>query len=62
MTNSTCERILGVYFENKMTFNTHVTKLCKKGVAKIAHTSQGIKSHELQTTKDYYECICILTI
>ena len=35
ITNSTCEKIRGVYFENKMTFNTHVTKLCKKAFQKL---------------------------
>ena len=35
ITNSTCEKILGVYFENKMTFNTRVTKLCKKASQKL---------------------------
>ena len=35
ITNCTCEKILGVYFENKMTFNPHVTKLCKKASQKL---------------------------
>ena len=28
--NSSCEKILGIYFDNKLKLNTHVTKLCKK--------------------------------
>ena len=28
--NSMDEKILGVYFDNKLNFNTHLTKLCKK--------------------------------
>ena len=27
VSNSSCEKILGVYFDNKLNFNTHVTKL-----------------------------------
>ena len=30
ITNSACEKLLGVYFDDKMTFNNHVIKLCKK--------------------------------
>ena len=30
ISNSTDEKILGVYSENKLDFNTHLDKLCKK--------------------------------
>ena len=29
MCNSTCEKMLGVYFDNKLSFTSHITKLCK---------------------------------
>ena len=32
ISNSTDEEILGVYFDNKLKFNTHLMKLCKKPV------------------------------
>ena len=35
VSNSSCEKILGVYFDNKLNFNTHVTKLCKKASQKL---------------------------
>ena len=33
--NNTEEKILGVYFDNKLNFNTHLTKLCKKASQKL---------------------------
>ena len=33
--NSNEEKILGVYFDNKLNFNTHVKKLCKKASKKL---------------------------
>ena len=33
--NSMNEKILGVHFDNKLNFKTHVTKLCKKGSQKL---------------------------
>ena len=35
ITNSACEKILGVNFDNKLTFNSHITKLCKKAGQKL---------------------------
>ena len=34
ISNSTDEKILGVYFDNKLYFNTHLKKLCKKSYLK----------------------------
>ena len=30
ISNSSYEKILGVYFDNKLNFKTHINKLCKK--------------------------------
>ena len=35
ISNSSCEKILGVHFDNKLKFNTHVNKLCKKAGQKL---------------------------
>ena len=35
ITNSSSEKILGVNFDNKLNFNTHISKLCKKAVQKL---------------------------
>ena len=35
ISNSTEEKILGVYFDNKLNFNTHIKKLCKKASQKL---------------------------
>ena len=35
ISNSTDEKFLGVYFDNKLNFNTHLIKLCKKASQKL---------------------------
>ena len=35
ISNSSSEKILGVNFDNKLNFNTHITKLCKKAGQKL---------------------------
>ena len=35
ISNSTDEKILGIYFDNKLNFNTHLMKLCKKASKKL---------------------------
>ena len=35
ISNSVDEKILGVYFDNKLNFKTHITKLCKKASQKL---------------------------
>ena len=35
ISNSTEEKILGVYFDNKLNFNIHIRKLCKKASQKL---------------------------
>ena len=43
--NSSYEKILGIHFDNKLNFNTHVTKLCKRAgqklhaLARISHVT-----------------------
>ena len=52
ISNSTNEKILGVIFD-KLNFNTHVSKLCKKA---------GQKLHALERISTDYECFHIFTI
>ena len=33
--NASCEKSLGVYFDNKLSFDIHVAKLCKKAAQKL---------------------------
>ena len=35
ISNSSYQKILGVYFDNKLDFNTHVSKLCRKASQKL---------------------------
>ena len=35
--NSTCEKLLGVYFDNRLTFGHHISELCKKANNKLMH-------------------------
>ena len=39
--NSSYEKILGMNFDNKLNFHTHVTKLCKEDGQKL-HTLAGM--------------------
>ena len=42
--NTPCEKYLGIYFDNKLNFEMHVTKLCKKA---------GQKLHALARVSNY---------
>ena len=53
--NSTDEKILGVYFDNKLNFNTHLKKLCNKASQKL-HALARVSTLELQTKKKYHGC------
>ena len=46
ISNSMDEKILGVYFDNKLNFNTYLTKLCKKASQKL---------HALARVSNFYE-------
>ena len=35
MHNSTCEKLLGVFFDIKFTFQLHIDKICKKAAYKL---------------------------
>ena len=37
ITNSTCGNILGVKFDHKLTFDDHISELCKKASRKFMH-------------------------
>ena len=54
--NSTCEKLLGVHFDNRLTFDYHISGLCKKTSKKInelARVSQYINlSKRNISTKD----------
>ena len=43
ISNSMDEKILGVYFDNKLNFNTHLIKLCKKASQKL-HALAGVSN------------------
>ena len=55
--NSSNEKIIGVVFDNKLNFNCHLDKLCKKAGQKI-HTV----ARESQTKGSYYECLHIFSV
>ena len=52
---STCEKMLGVYFDNKLSSTSHITKLCKKDRTKMTCPSQNIHLHEFTTEENYCE-------
>ena len=47
ISNSTDEKILGIYFDNKLNFNTHPMKLCKKPVRNCMPWQGGIKQRKI---------------
>ena len=42
--NASCEKILGIYFDNKLKFDIHVTKLCNKAGQKL-HALARVSSY-----------------
>ena len=61
ISNSTEEKILGVYFDNKLNFNTHLTKLCKKASQKL-HLARVSNLMNIRQRKNYYECFYSFSI
>ena len=57
---SVMEKILGVIFD-KLNFNCHLDKLCKKAGQKI-HGLARVSNFESQTKESYYECLYIISI
>ena len=47
ISNSSEEKIIGVYFDNKFSFQAHLRKICKKSQPKTPCSSQIIKLYEL---------------
>ena len=47
ISNSNNEKMLGVYFDNKLNFNTHINKLCKKASQKL---------HALARVSNFMSC------
>ena len=47
ISNSNNEKVLGVYFDNKLNFNTHINKLCKKASQKL---------HALARVSNFMSC------
>ena len=47
ISNSNSEKILGVYVDNKLNFNTHINKLCKKASQKL---------HALARVSNFMSC------
>ena len=43
--NASCKKSLGVYFDNKLNFDIHVTKLCRKAGQKL-HGLARVSSYE----------------
>ena len=42
--NGTCEKLLGVHFDNRLTFDYHISVLCKKLVKKLMHQQESINT------------------
>ena len=51
--NGTCEKLLGVHFDNRLTFDYHISVLCKK-LVKNWCTNKSQLIHELKKSRN--EC------
>ena len=52
ITNSNCEKLLGIKFDNKLTFDNHVSELCKKANKKI-HALARVTPYMNLSKKEY---------
>ena len=62
ISNSSCEKILGVHFDNKLKFNTHVNKLCKKAGQKLHALARVSTFMSMNQKKTLNECIYIFSV
>ena len=42
--NSTCEKLLGVPFGSRLTFDYHISKLCKKASKKLMYLKESVNT------------------
>ena len=63
ISNSSCEKILGVNFDNELNFNTHITKLCKKKAGQKLHALARVSNvMSVNQNKLIIECVHIISI
>ena len=55
ITNSSQEKLLGITIDNKLRFDEHMSKLCKKASQKL-HALARVSRHEYRETPYNYEC------
>ena len=44
MDSSTFGKLLGVHFDNRLTFDYHISRLCKKASKKLMHQQKSVNS------------------
>ena len=60
--NSAYEKILGVHYDNKLNYETHLSKLCKKASQKL-HALAKVSSFMICRQRlNYHECFYSITI
>ena len=62
ISNSKEEKILGVYFDNKLNFNTHLKRICKKASQKLHALARISNLMSIRQRKNYNERFYKLTI
>ena len=60
--NSSYEKVLGINFDNKLNFNIHVTKLCKRAGHKLHALARISNFMSLKKKKTFDECIHYITV
>ena len=58
--NSTDEKLLGIKFDSKLSFENHASSLCNK-VSQKLHALTRIVNH-MNLTKSSYENLCYITV
>ena len=65
ISNNSCEKLLGVFFDSKLTFQSHIDNICKKATRKFNDMSRiapYMDFHKKNSSKCFFHglliCVC----